>query len=235
VSSSEGAAANLGLTGNGVFPELGFDPASLDFGDVVVGATSPPQTATLHNTGNAAATELGFDALVAGFDIDTGSCGPALAAGASCEVSIAFTPTTTGPVNAAWQVSSAEGVTAGLALAGNGTIPDLGFDPASLDFGDVAIGTTSQPQTATLHNSGSTAATGLTFPSPGQGFDVDASACGSTLAAGASCEVHVTFTPTSTGDINATWQVASTEGVAAELQLDASGIIGDVIFSNGFE
>lgn len=117
-------------------PILSFDPGSLDFGDVDVGTTSPPQTATLHNTGTADASALAFSDPGAGFSVDSGDCGTALAAGASCAVSVSFAPQSLGPASATLEVGSAEGATATLGLSGNGVDstqpPTIAVDPDSL-------------------------------------------------------------------------------------------------------
>lgn len=101
----------------------------------------------------------------------------------------------------------------------------LAFDPPALDFGEVAVGSSSAPQGATLRNIGSADATGLVFSDPAAaGFGVDAGDCGSTLAAGSSCTVDVTFTPTHTGTVSASLQATSVEGASAGLALGGSGV-----------
>lgn len=224
VSSDQDAADTLDLTGNGVGSaeaDLAFDPSSLDFGDVEVGEISAPQTATLQNTGTGAASDLAFS-LPNAFTADTSACGTALDAGESCAVEVTFTPLVGGEVTAALQVDSTEGVSAALGLTGTGVVPppappDLAFTPESLDFGEEPVGTTSAPQNATLENAGDGDATGLSFTTPGSGFDADTSDCGSTLSAGTSCSVSVTFTPGAPGGNAATLEVESEEGATATL------------------
>lgn len=58
---------------------------------------------------------------------------------------------------------------------------ELTLDQQGLDFGDVFVNDTSDPQVVTLQNTGSLDATGLGFQVTGSGFEVDASACGTTL------------------------------------------------------
>ncbi len=80
--------------------------------------------------------------------------------------------------------------------------PVLSLTPGSLSFGSHTVGTTSPPQSVTVANSGSAAATlsGWTVTGDYSG----SSTCGSSLAAGASCTVSVTFRPTGTGARNGT-------------------------------
>jgi hypothetical protein len=234
-SSNQGAMTSLDLSGTGTAPVLQFDPTSLDFGDVPVGTTSTSQTASLKNVGTGVATGITFSSLDSGFSVLSSTCGTSLAPGASCESFIAFTPAASGVFGATWTASSDQGAMATLDLSGTGTSPILQFDPLSLDFGDVAIGTTSAPQSATLRNTGSGSATGLAFSVPGSGFNADFSSCGSSLAAGASCVVTVTFTPMANLMVDEVIHATINEGKAAELHLTGNGVIGDLLFQHGFE
>ncbi len=83
-----------------------------------------------------------------------------------------------------------------------GGSPAISFNPASLKWAKVLVGKTSGAKKVTVTNSGSAtlditsiAATG-DFARKAGPKKTD---CGSTLAAGASCTVRVTFTPTQTG------------------------------------
>jgi hypothetical protein len=74
------------------------------------------------------------------------------------------------------------------------------LQPISLSFGNQAVGTSSQPQSATLTNVGTTelqVGIGITAPTVGTGpgnFS-QTNNCGSSLAGGASCTIMVTFQP----------------------------------------
>jgi Putative Ig domain len=81
--------------------------------------------------------------------------------------------------------------------------PAVSLSPTSLTFASQATGTTSAPQTITATNTGSAS---LFFNNVNTGgadpLDftiVDDECIGSTLAAGASCTISVTFSPTTTG------------------------------------
>jgi hypothetical protein len=81
-------------------PAVSFSPTSLTFGAQAIGTTSPPQSITVTNTGNASlfinsaatrgANPLDFT------QVSDGCSGLTLAAGASCTVSITFSPTASG-------------------------------------------------------------------------------------------------------------------------------------------
>jgi Carbohydrate binding module (family 6)/F5/8 type C domain/Abnormal spindle-like microcephaly-assoc'd, ASPM-SPD-2-Hydin len=85
--------------------------------------------------------------------------------------------------------------------------PVLTASPASLSFGNEAVGSASAAQTVTVSNTGTAAAT-LSSVSAGAPF-AETNACGSSLAAGASCTVSVKFTPTTAGAAAGNLSVAS--------------------------
>jgi FtsP/CotA-like multicopper oxidase with cupredoxin domain len=79
-----------------------------------------------------------------------------------------------------------------------GQLPAASVRPASLDFGNQTAGTTSAAQTVTLANPGTAPLTIVGFSIAGAEF-AQTNTCASPLAAGASCSIGVTFTPTSLG------------------------------------
>jgi hypothetical protein len=83
----------------------------------------------------------------------------------------------------------------------------LTANPASVAFGNQAVGSTSSAQTVTVSNPGTTAAA-ISSVSTSAPFS-QTNTCGSSLAAGASCSVLVSFAPTAVGAANGTLSVAS--------------------------
>src|SRR5436190_10482452 len=87
--------------------------------------------------------------------------------------------------------------------------PAVTFTPTSLTFGAQAIGTTSAPQSITVANTGSaplfvnSAAT--RGANPLDFTQVSDGCSGLTLAAGSTCSVAITFSPTATGTRSATF------------------------------
>jgi hypothetical protein len=82
------------------------------------------------------------------------------------------------------------------------------------NFGSEKVGQSTTAKNLTITNSGGSSVTGLDFNIAGQNA-VDfnkTSQCGTTLAAGASCAVSLTFKPTSTGSREATLIVTYTLG-----------------------
>jgi hypothetical protein len=95
---------------------LSVTPSSLDFGGQSRNTTSPARPVTLTNTGIAALTVNSVMAS-APFSVSH-ACGP-IAAGASCQASVTFTPSADGPASGTLSISSTGGSpTVGLAGVG---------------------------------------------------------------------------------------------------------------------
>jgi parallel beta-helix repeat protein len=80
---------------------------------------------------------------------------------------------------------------------GGSSGPSLSANPASLTFGSQAVGATSGAQPVTVTNTGTAAAAISQVVTSGD--FAESSTCGASIAAGGSCTVSVTFTPTATG------------------------------------
>jgi hypothetical protein len=95
--ADSGGAQFVTLTGTAT--PLKFTPASVNFGSVKVGTTSPAKTVTVANVGT---TTLTITSIAIGgtntadFALTGNTCGSSLAAGANCKVTMTFTPKATG-------------------------------------------------------------------------------------------------------------------------------------------
>ena len=95
--------------------------------------------------------------------------------------------------------------TLSLTVNASGGGPVVSLSPTSLAWGKIAVGTTSSSKTVTLTNTGtgtlniSSIATSGDFTQKTFTKTKTKIPCGSTVSAGASCEIEVTFTPTQTG------------------------------------
>jgi outer membrane protein assembly factor BamB len=196
-ANSGSAGANLSGTGNA----LTIDPTSNDYGFVPGGTSSPPTTFTVTN--HSATTVMpNIASLVgSGFTATSDTCtGATLAAGATCSIAVAFAPSRANAYDTGYRAtisaSATPGVTTTANLSGTGT--PLAIAPQTEDYGTVPVGSSSAA-TFTITNV-STAALPVGFsPSSvtGSGFSITSDSCnGTALAAGASCTVIVTFTPT---------------------------------------
>ena len=217
-------SATASATYTFVYPAVTFTPASVAFGNQTVNTTSGSQTVTLTNSGGAALTiaSIAFTGTNASSFAQTNTCGASLAAGAGCNISITFAPTSVASYSAALAVTdNASGSPHTVALSGSGTAasaPVAVLTPASLSF-TAAAGTTSAAQTVTLSNTGSVplTITGISAPSsPLMGLFNETSNCGPSLAAGASCAISVTFAPVTTGGV--TGNILVTDNAAGSPQ-----------------
>jgi hypothetical protein len=122
MSAPQSVTANLGAI---PAPVASLTPASLSF-TAQTGATSAAQTATLKNTGNAT-LNISSITLAGANPADfaqTNACGESLAAGASCAISLSFTPASTATFTATLSVAdNAAGSPQTVSLTGTGTVP----------------------------------------------------------------------------------------------------------------
>jgi len=180
-------------------PAVGLSNTTVAFGDQLVGTTSTAETATLTNTGGLTLTinNLATNGTNAGDFEQTNDCGSGLSPGFSCTITLTFRPTQVGPRTAFVTVTDdATGSPQQIAVSGTGVVsgPNATVLPASLTFPTQVVGTPSAAQSATLSNYG-TAALGIGSIAATGDFSA-ANTCGSSLAAGASCTINVTFKPT---------------------------------------
>lgn len=93
------------LSGTGTVVQ--FSPAGLDFGSISIGTTSDPQSVTVTNidTSPMNIAGVGISGPQFGDFAESTTCGPTLAGGASCTITVTFTPTATGTRKASLTVN----------------------------------------------------------------------------------------------------------------------------------
>lgn len=236
-STSPVIEADVGLSGRGVLrdPAVRFVEASLDFGQVPVGGIGR-RMVQLRNVGASLLTDLDFSSSDPAFRVSSETECPWLQAGQVCVVDLEFTPDVQGPASATITLTTAQDAIAQIPVSGtgsgNGQPAALVFEPASLDFGNVATGTTAM-RTVTLRNTGSGFAPISNFMVL-PWFYADGMACMPMLGPGESCTVEVRFAPIGPGPQNETLMVMTDQGIGAQLPLSGSGR-SDAIFQNGFD
>jgi hypothetical protein len=103
--------------------------------------------------------------------------------------------------------------------------------PDSLTFGEQTYGTTSSAQTVTLTNTGGIALELTAFAINGDFREID-DCTSRTLNAGASCAIHVTFTPTQTGSRIGTLKISgNVAGGQLSVDLDGTGTSAGTVIS----
>ena len=205
-SFSPQAIALSGAATGGSTPPLTFTPATITFAAQAAGTTSAVKAVTIKNASASSVTLSGLAAsaefAVAGSGAKPCAANLNLAAGASCTMSVTFSPAlgASGTVAGGLAVSDNAAVSQQiLDVKGTATLP-LAFSPTSLTFAAQEVATTSAAQTVTVTNvlaasvSPVIAGNGDFAAAPG-----GATPCSGTLAAHATCTFTVTFTPSAVG------------------------------------
>lgn len=195
-------------------------PASLNFGTQTIGTTSAVQTVTFTNNGDGYSAGISLPTGTGPFNVTQGTCVSPLvplAVGASCQMNVFFSPTTTTAYTntsigfgATWP-GPAQTVT--FTVSGTGTAataPVAALTPNPVTFPVTAVNQLNQA-TATLTNSGNATLTGINIAITGTNataFSIyPTSTCGTTLAAGANCSIILHFYPTTAGSFTGTLSV----------------------------
>jgi hypothetical protein len=217
------------LAGTGTAPGVSLSPATLSFGSQAVTTASTPQSINLTNTGNASLSicSLALTGANASDFAQTNTCGSALAAGASCTITITFAPTTSGTRTASVTIAdNAGGSPQTVTLSGTGSAPAVSLSPPTLSFGSQPVTTSSTPQSINLTNIGnaSLSINSLALTGPNAGDFAQTNTCGSAVAAGASCTITITFAPTTSGTRTAFVTIADNAGGSPQtVTLSGSG------------
>ncbi len=188
----------------------------------VVGSTSTSQSVTLTNNSKSSLTFPGTGISVTGanpgdFKV-TNTCGTAVAPnGASCTITVTFTPAAAGTRTASISIQeSADTTPLLITLAGTGIQPLVNASVSSLVFAAQTVGITSAPQTVTLTNPGSSQLNISSISLEGETTDFAlTNLCGTTLQPNQACTISVEFKPTAAGTRSATLQILTNAGNVA--------------------
>ena len=165
-----------------------------------MGTTSSPQQIQLTNTGslplaiNSISVQIPFG--------QTNTCGRSVGAGASCTINVTFSPGSVGTLTRSLTIVDADPTSPQVvSLVGTSlAAPHVVIAPTFLGFGLHKVGSSTTKPVA-LNNQGSAplVISQMTISGTNQSDFSYASGCGSSLAAGATCTVNVTFKPSATG------------------------------------
>lgn len=240
ISNAAGSPHLAALHGRGTaaaVPSVVWDPlvSRMDFGQVLAGAVSAVQSATLRNAGPGGLRLTVLNAVgpdAAAFSVTAGSCaiGDVLFEGQTCRVDIRFAPGSSGSKTANVQVASSGSFPSDLALSGvgmGGPNPGLALSVRTLSLGTVRIGAQSAPVELTLSANGS-GVVRITAFTVSTGFTLQAKSCPAlpfTLQAGSECTVTVVFTPQAVGTATGQLVVSSdaTNGTSQQVALNGNG------------
>ncbi|MGD0735571.1 MAG: choice-of-anchor D domain-containing protein [Terracidiphilus sp.] len=212
------------------------DPPTLTFKTTTnVGSTDTtdgPQTATVTNIGNApltfnSGTNPNYPTNFPANTLDTNLCasGASILPAASCDISVNFIPNAAGANDAFVHLLNNDlnaATSQKINLSGNGfspvVNPTASLSPNPIPFGGQVYLATSGMQVATLTNTSTVGITGLSFSLVGANpgdfaySTTGANGCTTTLAASATCNIYLTFTPSVASSESATLEANFTGG-----------------------
>jgi hypothetical protein len=203
--SAPNSPQTVSLSGAGTAPAISVSPGSVAFGNQPLGVAGTAQTVTVTNTGTAALGSLAVS--VGGTNAtdfaETTSCGTNLAVGASCTVSIVFTPSAVASRSATLSVAgNAPNSPQTLSLSGTGTVPySLS---AAQPTATVAPGSSAVYTVQLSAASGTTLTSAVQLSCSGAPSTTTCTVAPASVAAGSSGQtltVTVTTTAPTTGDL----------------------------------
>jgi sugar lactone lactonase YvrE len=196
-------------SGNNIVRRILPASAGMTFPKTFIGLASPQQFTAIANTGTAPVTVAALGVSTAFAQKPSGrvdcSASLAIAAGSSCMVSLTFNPSTAGVTTGTLTLSFGTSVApAMISLSGTGAGSSGGqvtIAPASLNFGNESLGSTTAAQSVTLTNNtaGALAIANIWLAGANSSDFSMTTTCGSSLAAGSKCTISLTFTPSAAG------------------------------------
>ena len=188
-------------------------PSSLDFGNRALGDPSLPSPIALTN-GGAGPLDISNISIAGSNSGDfgqTNNCGSTVAAGTSCTLQVSFTPSADGLRSASLSIAdNVAGSPQSVPLSGTGgTVPIASITPSNVFFANQVVGTTSAASTVTFSNHGSDILflTAISMTGNNAADFSQTNNCGTSLAAGANCNISVVFFPSSVGSRLATLSI----------------------------
>ena len=200
-------------------------PTSITFGNVQVG-TSQAQSEIFSNTGGKTLTISQVAVTGPGFSTAGLSLPVTLSPGQSISFNVVFSPQSAGTATGNLAVTN-DGSNSAVNIALTGTAVAAGSltaSPTSFTFGSVQVNT-SQTQTETLKNSGTTNLTISQATFSGAGFSYTGLSLPLTLAANQSTTFGVVFAPTAVGAANSILSITvSGSTTTVDIALSGAGV-----------
>ncbi|MGB2663688.1 MAG: choice-of-anchor D domain-containing protein, partial [Candidatus Acidiferrum sp.] len=200
---SSPVVANLSATAVGPSqPQLSASPASIGFGTISNGHTGNANL-VLSNTGSAPLTVSLITLTGSEFGI-TGIATPVtISAGQSVQATVTFSPTSAGTASGSVTITSNDpnNPTLSVPLTGTGSaaaIGQLSASPASVSFGTVATGSSTNKQVA-ITNTGNAAVNVSAVTASGTGYSVTGLSAPATLNPLETATLTVAFAPSAAG------------------------------------
>lgn len=226
--TSPGMGGSATLTANGLTPAaLSANPAAATFSNTVVGASSTVDV-IITNTGGVPTSALtttitGTNAM--DFTKATDGCaGQNVLAGRTCTLTLRFTPGATGARNAVLTVGGLGLTPLDVNLSGSGIAQALlALSTNLVDFGSVLTNTTATT-TISVTNRGDVASGLPTFTLMPPGIFTTTNTCGSSIGAGLTCIVTLSYNPMNVGPQTASFTASATPGGSPVATVQGTGI-----------
>jgi predicted dienelactone hydrolase len=230
--NAAGSQQQIPLNGTGIVsgPNATLSPLSLTFPTQLVGKTSAAKLIMLSNYGTATLdiNDITIIGKEANEFSQANNCGNSVAPRSSCNIKVTFTPAQIGTRSATLSISdNAPRSPQTASLTGKGTIVQL--KPASLNFGNV-LKFHSKTLTTKLTNTGRTVLTiySIMIVDHPDVFS-QTNNCGSSVAAGKSCTINVSFSPKGVGNLTSTLSISDNGGGSPQqVALSGTGIKGQL-------
>lgn len=226
VSNAPNSPTTISLSAAGVQPVISVVPSSVNFGNVTVGLTNT-QTVTVSNPGSASLSVTQSAGPGTGFSLSGLVLPLTLAPGQSSVFTLSFSPASSGTFTSSLAlVSNAPTSPTAISLSGSGVAPilQLSASTTSLNFGSIAVGSSST-QSVTLTNTGNSSVSVSQISVTGSGFSVSGLALPVSLSPGQSASFSILFAPTLTGSVTGSVSVVSTAtNSPLSVALSASGV-----------
>lgn len=224
---TSGASEAVTLSGFGYPDAPTVSSNTVTFSNTQVGSSSASQIVTVTAPNGDPVTfppSSIYDSDPNDFLLSTGAC----ATQTPCQLTVTFKPTATGFRQGGVLVTDSVTLQATtIVFSGTGGVASVSLSTPSLTFAARNTGTISIPQTITLTNTGnlSLAISGVMFigVNPGD-FSLQGNTCGSSVAAGATCTISVSFAPTASGARTAALEILTNAASSPDtVQLSGTG------------
>ncbi|MEO6816847.1 MAG: choice-of-anchor D domain-containing protein [Edaphobacter sp.] len=205
--SISGISKTLAFMGFGRYPGPSASPNTIKFSDTQIGSVSGPITTTVTATENHPVT-VSIANKNSEFGVTTTSC-----SATPCQVGVTFAPTVAGNLADSITVQDVvTGTSSSIYLWGTGGFPAVSLSPSTLSFATRNTGSNSIAQIVTLTNSGNAPLNISTISISGVNpadFSQTSTCFNSSIAAGATCTLSISFSPSDTGSLSAAVQILS--------------------------
>jgi len=199
----------------GLLPPVRLSASSVTFSSAVaMGQTTNAKTVTMTNVGSTPLriTSISVSGVNPSDFSETNTCGVSVAAGTYCTINVTFHPKAIGTRVASVLIND-NGVNSPQAIAVKGTGTDVKLSANGIIFPATTVGQSSS-KVVTLTNVGSSAITisSISLDGTNPSDFGETNNCGSSVAAGATCSLTLTFHPTAQGTRSSVVSISDSGG-----------------------